>query len=176
MGRARHVGVFGRPTHSDRLAALAALDRFQLADLADRQFAHLSGGQRQLVLLARSLVTEGKVLVLDEPASSLDLKNQELLLQWITRLSREDGLTVIMSTHHPQHAFSVADSVMLMLGPDRFSFTPTAEVTEANLEALYGMPVLRVGYEHAGRAFQTIVPVMRVHERKAPQHYSSTDL
>lgn len=76
---------------------------------AYRSFHELPGSQWQLAILARALVAEVDILVLDEPTSALDLKDQVLILDWIDRLSHEQGLTVIFTTHHPHHALAVAD-------------------------------------------------------------------
>ena len=102
MGRARQVGLFSQPSVEDEEAAMASLDRFGMADFARHPFHELSGGERQLVIFARALVSEAEILILDEPTSALDLKNQIKVLDWITRLSHEDGLTV--SVHHAPSA------------------------------------------------------------------------
>ena len=162
MGRARHVGLFSQPSARDETAALVALDRFGIADLARRPFHDLSGGQRQMVVLARALVAEAGILLLDEPTSALDLHNQALVLGWMARLARSDGLTVIFTTHHPHHALAVADDALLMLGPERFVHGPAdAVLTEANLQALYGVEMRRVSFEYAGRNVETLVPVLQ---------------
>lgn len=116
MGRARKIGVLSQPARADLDRSYEALGRFGLCDLAQRPFHEMSGGQRQLVLLARALVADAPIVVLDEPTSALDLRNQSVVLEWLTRLSREDGLTVIFSTHHAGHALTVADDALLMLG------------------------------------------------------------
>ena len=163
MGRARHVGLFAQPSARDEAAALSALDRFGIADLAGRAFHDLSGGQRQMVVLARALVAEASVLLLDEPTSALDLRNQSLVLRWMAHLAREDGLGVVFTTHHPHHALAAADDALLMLGPERFASGPAGAVlTEANLHALYGVPLRRVRLEHEGREVETLVPVLDV--------------
>ena len=100
MGRAKKIGLFSQPGSKDEDAALEGLARFGMADYANRPFHELSGGQRQLVIFARAIVAEADILILDEPTSALDLKNQTLILDWIGRLSRNDGLTIIMTTHH----------------------------------------------------------------------------
>lgn len=162
MGRARHIRLFARPSRQDEDIALSALDRFGLADRADAPFHELSGGQRQLVIFARGLVAEAEILLLDEPTSSLDVKNQAQVLDWIIRLSHEDGLTVIFSTHHPHHALAVADDAMLMSGEQDFICGPVdAVLTEANLQALYGVPLKRLSFEHDGVTTQTISPAFQ---------------
>lgn len=161
MGRARKIGLFSQPARADAEAALAGLERFGLAGMADRPFHELSGGQRQMVIFARALVAEADILVLDEPTSALDLKNQALILDWIARLSRDDGLTVVFTTHHPHHALAVADDALLMLSEAEFACGPTAEVlTEENLHALYGVPLRRLAFEHGGRVVETFAPVL----------------
>jgi iron complex transport system ATP-binding protein len=157
MGRARQVGLFAQPSRRDEQAALAALDRFGLADRARRPFLQLSGGQRQLVLIARALVSDAEILVLDEPAAALDLRNQTMALDWIARLSREHGLTVLFTTHHPQHALDVADDVWLMLGEDRLFCGPASSaLSEAHLSALYETPIKRLAFEYDGRLRETL--------------------
>ncbi len=160
MGRARKVGLFSQPSRADEAAALAALDRFGMADAADRPFHEMSGGQRQLVILARALVAEANILILDEPTSALDLKNQGLVLQWIDRLAHRDGLTVIFTTHHPHHAHAVADQALLMLAEEEYAAGPIDEVlTEDNLHRLYDVELRHVTFEHRGEALGTVVPV-----------------
>jgi iron complex transport system ATP-binding protein len=160
MGRAKKMGLFSTPSKADREAALAAMERFSIAHLADRPFYELSGGQRQLVVFARAMVSEAELLLLDEPTSALDLKNQEIILEWIRRLSHRDGLTVVFTTHHPHHALAVADTTLLMLDQERFACGPADRIlTEENLRALYGVEIRRVTMEREGRIDETLVPV-----------------
>jgi len=162
MGRARQIGLFSQPSAHDEEAAMAALDHFGLADIAHQPFHELSGGQRQLVVFARAVVSEADILVLDEPASTLDLKNQEMILSWIAHLSHVRGLTIIFTTHQPQHAFAVADKALLMISAENPVFGNVAEVvTEANLSTLYGVELKRVTVEHAGLRQDAFVPVLK---------------
>ena len=108
MGRARKIGLFSSHSHKDERMALAAMERMGVESLAARPFPELSGGQRQLVMLARALAAEADILVMDEPASSLDLGNQAMLIRRMRELSRVDGLTVVFSTHLSQHALAAA--------------------------------------------------------------------
>jgi iron complex transport system ATP-binding protein len=161
MGRARHVGLFSQPSAQDEEAALAALDRFGIADFARHPFHELSGGERQLVIFARALVSEAEILILDEPTSALDLKNQIVVLDWITRLSHQDGLTVLFTTHHPHHALAVAYNALLMLGGARFACGPASDVlSEENLHTLYSVDIKHLPFEHKGELHETLVPVL----------------
>lgn len=160
MGRARRIGLFAVPSAHDEDIAMAALRRLGIASLADRAFDELSGGQRQLVIFARALAAEADILVLDEPTSSLDLKNQGFILDWIRRLSREENLTVVFTTHHPDHAYAVADLTLLMLGPHDFLHGSTHTVmTEDRLHQLYGTDLKRLKFEHKGQTIETLIPV-----------------
>ena len=179
MGRARQVGLFSQPSLEDEQAALASLDRFGIADYAHHPFHELSGGERQLVIFARALASEAEILILDEPTSALDLKNQIVVLDWITRLSHQHGLTILFTTHHPHHALAVADDALLMLGGIRHAYGPAAEVLiEENLHALYGVDLKLLSYEHKGMVHKTLVPVLpyasHVKNRVLQQQFRNT--
>ncbi len=150
MGRARQIGVFATPSAEDERAAASALDRVGMSAFATRPFDELSGGERQLVIFARALAGESDILVLDEPTAALDLRHQQLVLQWVRRLAYEDGLTVVFSTHQPQHADLVADDVALMFGPGHM-FVDTARVAldPARLTELFGIGIRRAPNEGA---------------------------
>ncbi|MCG8352193.1 MAG: ABC transporter ATP-binding protein [Chloroflexales bacterium] len=159
MGRARHIGLFAAPRQRDRDRAQQALERVGLAHLAVRPFFHLSGGEQQLVLIARALASESQLLILDEPAAALDLQNQERVLRLLRALARQ-GLGILLTTHHPQHAQFLADRVLLLYGPDDCRLGPAdALLTEANLAELYGVRLRAVTFEEDGRTRQTLAPV-----------------
>lgn len=163
MGRVRQIGLFSTPSAKDEEAAITALKKLNILDIVERPFDQLSGGQRQLVIFARALATEADILILDEPTSTLDLKNQGIILEWITRLSYEENLTVIFTTHHPHHANAVADTTMLMLGKHEFLCGPTRDVmTEEHLFNLYGVDMKHLKFEHKGQIIQTFIPIHRV--------------
>jgi len=124
------------------------------------RFLDLSGGEKQLVLIARALVSECRVLILDEPASALDFKNQNLILQTLRRISHDQQLTVVFTTHFPQHAIHIADRVLLMQTPEEYVFGSTDDImTDAHLQNLYGMAVKNITFQHQNRELKTIIPV-----------------
>jgi iron complex transport system ATP-binding protein len=103
--------------------------------------ARVSGGERQLALVARALATEAPTLVMDEPTANLDFANQSRVLDEVARL-RLDGRAVLFTTHHPDHALRVADrAILLRAGRVLASGPVAATVNSANLSALYGRPV-----------------------------------
>ena len=130
--------------HADEAAALSALATVGAERFAERPFGQLSGGERQIVLLARALATEAKVLVLDEPAASLDLANQDLLLGVLMRLRQARGHTIVFTTHHPQHGLFLADRALMMHAGDEVRYGRASEMmTDAELARLYGVPFSR---------------------------------
>lgn len=160
MGRARHVRLFRVPSAQDFEIARQAIASLGLSDMSERLFNQLSGGERQLVLIARALASECDLLVLDEPVAALDFHNQGLILETLREISLQRGLTVLMSTHYPQHALHLAHKVLLMHGPDRYQFGASDEIlSETNLRELYSVPIRKVDIEHDCRISTTLVPI-----------------
>jgi iron complex transport system ATP-binding protein len=141
MGRAPHLGMFSAPGAEDRRIAEGALDELRIAHLAGRPFTAISGGQRQLALIARALAQQAPVIFMDEPTASLDFANQFHVLDCVRRLAGA-GRTIVVSSHHPDHALRFADRVVLMKTGGILADGPTAQVlTGPALSDVYGMPV-----------------------------------
>lgn len=111
MGTTRQLSPFAEPKQAQIDLAAASLDRVGVYHLAQRNFSHLSGGEQQLVLVARAIAQQAGLIIMDEPTSSLDYGNQLRVLEQVKGLVSE-GYTVLLSTHNPQHALSFADSVL----------------------------------------------------------------
>jgi iron complex transport system ATP-binding protein len=157
MGRTRLVKTYAAPGRRDRLAARAALERVGLLHLARRPFSLLSGGERQLVLIARAVAGEGQILVLDEPVSSLDLRNERQILSLIGDLARA-GHSVVMSAHRPDHALQVADQAVVLFGGGEALVGPsTVLLSDELLARLYGVHVRTLSFKENGTTRQTIV-------------------
>ena len=141
MARTARMPAFARPSAADRDIAQAALDRMGIGHLADRPVTELSGGQRQMVLIARALAQETPLLVLDEPAASLDWGNRHRLMQRLERLA-EGGLGLILSTHEPDHARRLATSVLTLDAEGRSWSGPASVALQADrLAKLYDLPL-----------------------------------
>ncbi|SEA83581.1 ABC transporter ATP-binding protein [Rubrimonas cliftonensis] len=155
MGRTARLPPFGQPGRADRAAALAALTRLGIGDLAARDYSQLSGGQRQLVLIARALAQEAPLIVMDEPTASLDFGNQARVLAEIAALAgaaRGDGRAVVLTTHDPDQAFALNAQVVLMkAGRIVARGAPENALTSAALSEVYGVPVV-VERTQSGRA------------------------
>jgi iron complex transport system ATP-binding protein len=156
MGRARAVSAFGMPGRRDHAAAAEALDAVGMSAFAERSFAELSGGQRQLVLIARALATGCSQMILDEPVSALDLRNQAIVLELLVTL-RDAGMGILLSTHHPDHPLHLGGDAIVMAGPEDIRTGPVAElVTDAVLTELYGVEVGSATVDDRGRARSVI--------------------
>jgi iron complex transport system ATP-binding protein len=141
MGRTAHMGAFSPPSRRDRGIARAALDRLGIGELAPRPITAVSGGERQLVLIARALATEARAIVMDEPTANLDFGNQARVLGQIAGL-RDAGVSILLCTHDPGHAFQVADRVLLLRDGHAITLARTNDaLTAENLSALYGVPM-----------------------------------
>jgi iron complex transport system ATP-binding protein len=141
MGRSPYVNITSSPKEKDREIAMNALETLGIEDLKDKPYTNLSGGERQLVFLARVLAQEPDLLILDEPTNHLDFGNQIKLLEIIEQLSKL-GLAVIMSSHYPVHAFLAASKVAIMKDKGFIDFgTPDDVLSEENLKKAYGIDV-----------------------------------
>ena len=150
MGRAPHLSVLASPSRTDTEIAHRAMETVGVAHLADRPCNSVSGGEWQLTLIARALVQEPQILLLDEPTSHLDMGNQMKILRVIKELSSA-GMTIVMASHFPDHAFLVS-SVVAILNNGRIAQvgTPDEVITEGNMKATYGVDVRIIQLEEGG--------------------------
>jgi iron complex transport system ATP-binding protein len=141
MGRSAHLGMLQAPDSRDREISTAALERVGMLHLAERSFDTISGGERQLCLLARALAQQSPILILDEPAANLDFGNQIRILDIVGSLARS-GYAILMTTHHPDHALLVGTSVLAIRDGRIFGAgSPRSLLSSQFLSDLYGAPV-----------------------------------
>lgn len=138
MGTSHTLSFAASPGARQEAIALAALEKLGIGVLSDRSFNELSGGEQQLTYVARALAQQAKILLMDEPTSSLDYGNQLNVLSVVKTLAKE-GYTVLLSTHNPQHAIWFADRVLALKDGSALACGSVSEVLdEALLEKLYG--------------------------------------
>ncbi len=166
-GRMPYINAFSMPGDDDLEIAGTSLARVGMSHLSERPYTQISGGERQLAMIARALAQEPRFLILDEPTSYLDFKNQVMVLKMVTDLARKGDFTVVMTLHDPNHALLFSDEVILMRkldsGPEGnggggkqagsgnvVAFGSPAEVmTPENIAEAYGIKVEII--EHNGR-------------------------
>jgi manganese/zinc/iron transport system ATP- binding protein len=141
MGRYDRIGLVRRPSKEDRRLACDALDHVGIGNLADQQLSALSGGQKQRTLIARALVGDPNVLVLDEPTNGMDLVSTTQILGLVRELHERDNLTVLMVSHALNEVANYVDRIALVVERG-FRIGTVAEImTEETLTQMYGIPV-----------------------------------
>ncbi|CQR73411.1 putative ABC transporter ATP-binding protein [Sporomusa ovata DSM 2662] len=154
MGRTAHLSFFSSSTRRDREIAEEALKTLGIVQLKDRIYTQISGGERQLVLIARALAQQPAFLIMDEPTANLDFGNQIKVLNQIKKLVRNENLGVIMTTHFPNDAFYCASKVAVIEKGNAFRIGTAEEViTEDYLKTVYGVDVqiISIGDKNGGR-------------------------
>ena len=141
MGTTSGLNPLRSPSRKDNDRCQWALEKVGISHLSDRCYHRLSGGEQQLVLLARALVQDAPILMLDEPTANLDFGNQLLVLRQAQNLARE-GYTIIQTTHHPEQSYMFSDRILaIQNGRVLTEGTPDQVLTEATMEALYHVDV-----------------------------------
>jgi iron complex transport system ATP-binding protein len=141
MGRSPHLDLFESPEEKDYKIAEKSLKTLNIYHMRNKPYTEISGGEQQLVFIARVLTQEPSFLLLDEPTSHLDFGNQIRTLDIIEKLAK-DSLSVVMSSHFPDHAFISANKVAIMKEGNFIDVgTPEEVITEENMEKTYGIKV-----------------------------------
>ncbi|MGL5362323.1 MAG: ABC transporter ATP-binding protein [Bosea sp. (in: a-proteobacteria)] len=160
MGRAAHVPLMGWPGKRDKRIAADALARVGALHLVDRAFHELSGGEKSLVLIARALAGEAKVVILDEPFAALDIANQQTVLTILSTIVRKDRVGALITTHQPQHALALDGNALVLDGTFGHIQGKASDIlSEALLARVFRMPVARVDVARDGRNVQGVVPM-----------------
>lgn len=162
MGRLPHIGFGQAPSPRDHAEVESTLEEMGIASLADRYFQQLSGGEKQLVMIARALAQEARLLILDEPTSNLDFSNQARTLNLVRKLARR-GNTVLLTTHSPDQAFLVSNQVIMIREGRVFADgLPDDVITDRNLSELYGLKavVSETSALSAGKPIKVCIPIL----------------
>ena len=157
LGRAGRSAL--TPSEKDMAAAESAMERLGISALADRRCGGLSGGELQMALIARAMAAEPKAVILDEPESNLDFRNQLIILDAMSAMAAS-GLSVIFNTHYPAHALQRADRALLLTKGGGSVFGDTAGiVSEENIASAFGVEAAIGQAEYGGRIVKTVTPV-----------------
>ena len=160
LGRSAYLPLFGVPGKRDREATIHAMERAGIARHEDRNCGQISGGELQLVLIARALAAEPEILILDEPETGLDFRNQLIIMNLIERLCEEEGLTAILNTHYPEHAVSMNGQTLLLKHDGSYLFGDTAKIlTPDNMRDAFGVEVLMREELIDGKHYTSLIPL-----------------
>ena len=159
LGRSSRIGAFSAPSAEDMKVAERVMDRLGISHLADKPCYAISGGELQMVLIARAMAAEPEILVLDEPESNLDFKNQLIVLDAMTALAAE-GVACIFNTHYPAHALQRAGKALMLSKDGRSIFGDTTSVvTEENIRRAFGVDALIGEVETPHNIMKNVVAV-----------------
>jgi iron complex transport system ATP-binding protein len=159
MGLTNRLGILEAPKEEHIAAALSVMEKLGITHLRDRGWAQVSGGERQLILLARALAQDAPILIMDEPTANLDYGHQHRALKRVRALGRQ-GYTVILSTHNPAQAFLYATRVVVLSGGVIVADgEPKDVLTEKLISEVYGIDAAIGDIEHGGKLLRTCVPV-----------------
>jgi len=175
LGRSSHFGMFGHPGDLDREIARQSMERLGIANLAKRSCAAISGGELQMVLIARALAAQPQMLVLDEPESNLDFKNQLIILDTMSELTQQ-GISCIFNTHYPTHALQRADHALLLDKQGRHIFgNSTQVITEENLARAFGVETVIGSIETKHKIYHDVLPLQVISMDLKEKHQAAAD-
>ena len=159
LGRSSHLNAFSPPKQEDVDKAREAMEKLGIVHLAEKKCSAISGGELQMVLIARALASEPEILILDEPESNLDFKNQLIVLDTITKLAQK-GMACIFNTHYPEHALQRSHKALLLNKGGEYLFGDTADVvTEANIQKAFGVRTVIGEVETPEKIVRSVMPL-----------------
>lgn len=159
LGRSGRLSAFSTPGKADIQKAEEVMDLLGIRHLAQKKCSAISGGELQMVLIARALASEPQVLILDEPESNLDFKNQLIVLDAMSKLASE-GMTCIFNTHYPAHALQRSSKALILSKGGGYEFGPTAKVvTEAAIRRSFGVEAVIGAVETPTSIVRNVIPL-----------------
>lgn len=160
MGRSSHLGLFEQPGMKEIEMAEAVMERTGITHLAEKDCNRMSGGELQMVLIARALINEPRLIILDEPETGLDFHNQILVLNMIEKLAHEEKIAAIMNTHYPTNAMRIADEALMMNRKgDRFYGKASEILNEDTISKSFDVSVIVNEILYQNKMIRSIVPV-----------------
>ena len=155
-GRTGHLSLFSHPGKTDKRICEEVMQKAGIAHLKNRSCNTLSGGELQLVHIARALAGKPQIIVLDEPETGLDFENQLMVLHLLRQLNTEDGLTIVYNTHYPDHALDFSDHTILFMGEGKTVHGPSQKIlSRENMEQAFHVSV----EIFTGRNRHAVIPV-----------------
>ncbi len=165
MGTTSQMGVFSSPGKKEEARSLAALETLGIGYLKDKRIGEISGGERQLVLIARAIAQDAQLLIMDEPTANLDYGNQVRVMQVVRELAHS-GYSIVMSTHNPDQAFLYGTRVLMLKdGAVISQGTPREALTEEVLRRAYGVEIGIHTFSEGNEVYHLCVPKARLEEK-----------
>lgn len=166
LGRSSHLNVFSAPKQTDVDKALEVLKFLDISHLVDKKCSEVSGGELQMILIARALAAEPKVLILDEPESNLDFKNQLVVLDAMSNLAAV-GMTCVFNTHYPAHALQRAQKSLILFNDGDYVYGNTSSVvTEETIRKAFGVDAMIGEIETPENVIKSVIPLRIASEKE----------
>nr|DAU26778.1 MAG TPA: ABC-type cobalamin/Fe3+-siderophore transport system, ATPase component [Caudoviricetes sp.] len=160
LGRSSHLGLFQQPGKKEIELAEQMMERVGITRLADKDCNRMSGGELQMVLIAKALINEPKLIILDEPETGLDFHNQILVLNMVEKLAHEENISAIMNTHYPTNAMSIADEAFMMNHSGERFYGKTGDIlNEQNISRSFDVNVVVDEIIYQNKTIRSIIPV-----------------
>ena len=162
LGMASHINPLLKPKEEDIAKVDEILKELNIYNLRDKYVSHLSGGEAQMVFMARALIKNPDILILDEPESNLDYRNQLLILDVIYKL-KEKGKIIIFNTHYPAHALRYSNKALILQGKEKYKFGDTKDIiTKENIEQTYKIKAAVGELTDGTKTYKDIIPLYTV--------------
>ncbi len=175
LGLTSKIGVFSVPSEKDREKVRSISEKMKIEHLLNKRCNEISGGELQMVLIARALVSEPELIILDEPESNLDFRNQIIVLDTLSSLAAS-GICVIFNTHYPEHALSRAGKALLLHKGGRSVFGETSSViNEKNIREAFGVDSVISNIETSGNIYKSIMPLGLSEKAKSSEKCSKAE-
>lgn len=159
FGSTSSLNIFEKPKEKERIRAKKVMKMIGIDHLSHKNANEMSGGELQMLLIARSLVKDPKIIILDEPESGLDYKNQLIILNLIKKLS-ERGVIIVMNTHYPEHALKISNKCLLLNYDKTYKVGNTREVlNRKNLKKSFSVDVKIEKISFDGKDYESIIPL-----------------
>lgn len=164
LGRSAHIELLKQPGKKDLEIAEKVMAELGIEALKDKSCTQMSGGELQMVLMARALASQPELLILDEPESNLDFKNQLIILKTIQQLSKELGISCIVNTHYPEHALRIGDKALLLSrNGEKFYGGTKKIITQENITKVFEVEAALQHLKVKGREYTCIFPIDLIH-------------
>lgn len=160
MGRAPYISSMSKPRKQDYEKAHIALGEVGILHLAKKSCNEVSGGELQLALIARTLVSDPEILILDEPESHLDIQKQVVILETLKKLATNHNISCIINTHYPNHAFYLADQILMIAKEKRAVIGDVKDVmTESRMREYFNIDLRKLIFDEEDLLFETMIPL-----------------
>ena len=160
LGLSSKLGPFAKPGAREYKKANNIMKSLAIENLKDKSCSVMSGGELQMVLIARALISDPSLIILDEPESGLDFKNQLKIISLIKKLSKIENISVIINTHYPAHALEVADKSLMLMENAMHKIGKTSDIIcKENMKEAFGVEVLLEKIKKDKKEYETVIPI-----------------